>query len=206
MSRTQQVGLAHPVCFNSLGSSAKGNRSGGGDAFLEGVESKSTRQSHKLSACSNALFSPALILSWVTVERFNSGVSFEIVPLGEMTPQREELEPRHTLRTCPVLVPWRLHSVRSLRGLQTYRRARMRNKDLRRQRRQKSDPVAPGGTLMDAGNGKSRDFRLSEALLTRWFKRVRAATLIFATFRPLFRLGGRWSASIPSDARRRSPP
>jgi hypothetical protein len=49
--------------------------------------------------------------------------------------------------------------------------------------------------------GKSRDCRFSKALLTRWFKRVRAATLIFATFRPLFRLGGRWSASIPFDHR-----
>src|ERR1035438_10318485 len=47
--------------------------------------------------------------------------------------------------------------------------------------------------------GKSRDCTISKALLTRWFKRVRAATLIFATFRPLFRLGGRWSASIPFD-------
>ena len=36
-------------------------------------------------------------------------------------------------------------------------------------------------------------------LPTRWFKRLRAATSICATFRPLFRLGGRWSASIGSE-------
>jgi hypothetical protein len=52
---------------------------------------------------------------------------------------------------------------------------------------------------MDSGKSKSRDFRLSQALATRWFKRLRAATSFFAGFRPLFRLGGRWSASIPSD-------
>jgi len=32
----------------------------------------------------------------------------------------------------------------------------------------------------------------------RWSKRLRAAISIYATFRPMFRLGGRWSASIPS--------
>ncbi len=31
----------------------------------------------------------------------------------------------------------------------------------------------------------------------RWFERVSAATSFYAAFRPLFRLGGRWSASIP---------
>ena len=34
---------------------------------------------------------------------------------------------------------------------------------------------------------------------TRRFKRLFAEALFYAAFRPLFRLGGRWSASIPSD-------
>src|SRR5579862_4922872 len=36
-------------------------------------------------------------------------------------------------------------------------------------------------------------------LPTQWSKRVRVANPIFATFRPLFRLGVRRSASIPCD-------
>jgi hypothetical protein len=37
-------------------------------------------------------------------------------------------------------------------------------------------------------------------LLGGWFGRGRILIPFYATFRPLFRLGGRWSASIPSEA------
>ena len=44
--------------------------------------------------------------------------------------------------------------------------------------------------------------RFPKPLSTERLKRLRAATSIYATFRPLFRLGSRWSASIPSEASR----
>jgi hypothetical protein len=53
------------------------------------------------------------------------------------------------------------------------------------------------GISMDAGNGKSLDFRL-QALADR-LRRVQSAASLYAAFRPLFRLDRRWSASIASD-------
>jgi hypothetical protein len=50
---------------------------------------------------------------------------------------------------------------------------------------------------MDAGNGKSGAFRLSQVLAYPVVRQGRMPSLFLATFRPMFRLLRRWSAGIP---------
>ena len=60
--------------------------------------------------------------------------------------------------------------------------------------------VNEDGLMTDSGRTNPVISGPPKPLHTQWFKRLHAATSIFATFRPLFRFGGRWPASIPSEA------
>ena len=49
-----------------------------------------------------------------------------------------------------------------------------------------------------AGNGTSNDFRLSQAFASPVVQKGVCGDFILSGLSPLFHLGGRWSASIPS--------